>query len=345
MTTLVLGSMAAFLLLVLLLGIGVGSVSVSAAEILAILGSTLGLSGTAVAPFKVAIVSEIRLPRVLLAGVVGAALAVSGAALQGLFRNPLADPGLLGVSASAALGAALFIVLGSGLAGLSGGGLMALYGLPLAAFAGSLAAIWLLFLLASRRGEVNVSLMLLLGVALNAVAAAGVGLMTYLADAEALRTLTFWTLGSLGGNGWLELMLVAPLLGLAGVQLLRCARPLNLLLLGDAEAGHLGVAVARQQRRIVFWSALAVGAAVAVSGMIAFLGLVVPHLVRLMAGPDHRLLLPASALLGAALLITADLFARLALAPAELPIGIVTALVGGPFMFWLLLREARRGRL
>jgi iron complex transport system permease protein len=211
--------------------------------------------------------------------------------------------------------------------------------LPLAAFAGGLAATWLVYRLATRDGRTAVATLLLAGVALGAVAGAGTGLLLFLADDAQLRSVTFWSLGSLGGATWTALAGVAPLLLLALLVALALARPLNALLLGEAEAFHLGVRVERAKRMAVGVAALGVGAAVAVSGVIGFVGLVVPHLGRLALGPDHRRLLPASALLGAALLLLADLAARTVAAPAELPIGILTALVGAPFFLWLLLRE------
>jgi iron complex transport system permease protein len=277
----------------------------------------------------------IRLPRVVLGVLVGAGLSVSGAAMQGLFRNPLADPALVGISSGAALGAVVTIVLGTALpdgwAEMAGPFL-----LPLAAFAGGALATLLVYRLATSGGRTSVATMLLAGVAINAVAGAGTGLMTFLADDDQLRDLMFWTLGSLGGATWTRLAVVAPLILIGVAVTLPLARPLNALLLGEAEAGHLGIDTQRVKRRVITLAALVVGAATAVSGIIGFIGLVVPHLLRLALGPDHRLLLPGSALLGA------DLLARTVVAPAELPIGIVTALVGGPFFLWLLLRDRQR---
>ncbi|MDB6446726.1 MULTISPECIES: iron ABC transporter permease [Pseudomonas] len=282
------------------------------------------------------ILGQIRLPRTLLGLATGGVLALSGVAMQGLFRNPLADPGLVGVSSGAALGAAFAIVGGAVMGGLPEA--FGPYVLSLCAFLGGLGVTALVYRLGRRNGQTHVATMLLAGIALTALSASAVGLFTYLADDATLRTLTFWNLGSLNGASYARLWPL--LLVCAGVVawLPRRARALNALLLGESEAAHLGIDVERLKRELVFCTALGVGAAVAAAGMIGFVGLVVPHLVRLIAGPDHRILLPASVLAGGSLLLLADLVARLALAPAELPIGIVTAFIGAPFFLYLLVR-------
>ncbi|QBF28539.1 iron ABC transporter permease [Pseudomonas tructae] len=282
------------------------------------------------------ILGQIRLPRTLLGLAVGAVLALSGVAMQGLFRNPLADPGLVGVSAGAALGAAVAIVGGSWAGGIPE--VFAPYLLSLCAFLGGLGVTALVYRLGRRDGQTNVATMLLAGIALTALAGAAVGLFTYLADDATLRTLTFWNLGSLNGASYQRLWPLVLVAVLVSLWLPRRAQALNALLLGESEARHLGIEVEKLKRELVFCTALGVGAAVAAAGLIGFIGLVVPHLVRLLAGPDHRVLLPASLLAGASLLLFADLIARLALAPAELPIGIVTAFIGAPFFLYLLLR-------
>ncbi|PTQ66564.1 iron ABC transporter permease [Pseudomonas sp. GV071] len=282
------------------------------------------------------IIGQIRMPRTLLGLAVGAVLALSGVAMQGLFRNPLADPGLVGVSSGAALGAAMAIVGGAWLGGLPDA--IAPYLLSVSAFAGGLVVTALVYRLGSRNGQTSVSTMLLAGIALTALAGAVIGLFTYLADDATLRTLTFWNLGSLNGASYSRLWPLLVVTIAVGLWLPKRAKALNALLLGESEARHLGFEVERVKRELVFCTALGVGAAVAAAGMIGFIGLVVPHLVRLLVGPDHRVLLPASALAGAALLLFADVLARMALAPAELPIGIVTALIGAPFFLYLLLR-------
>ena len=281
-----------------------------------------------------AVLAAIRLPRVLLAAVVGAALAVSGAAMQGLFRNPLADPGLIGIASGAALAVAAVIVLAGPLSGLFG-----LYGLAVAAFAGGLATCVLIFRFTQLTGAFSVTYMLLAGIAVNAIAGAGTGFLTYLSDDQQLRALTFWTMGSLGGALWPAVVVVATVAVPATVMLVRHAGEINILLLGEDEARHLGVDTDRLKRVVIVSAALSVGAAVAVSGIIGFVSLVVPHLVRLTIGPDHRVLIPASAVLGAALLVVADTCARTIVAPAEMPVGIVTSLIGGPFFLWLLLKQ------
>ena len=282
------------------------------------------------------ILGQIRLPRTLLGLAVGGVLALSGVAMQGLFRNPLADPGLVGVSSGAALGAAFAIVGGAALGGLPA--FVVPYLLSLCAFLGGLGVTALVYRLGRRNGQTNVAVMLLAGIALTALAGSAVGLFTYLADDATLRTLTFWNLGSLNGASYARLWpLLLVTVGVA-LWLPQRASALNALLLGESEANHLGVDVEGLKRELVFCTALGVGAAVAAAGMIGFIGLVVPHLVRLLTGPDHRVLLPASVLAGASLLLFADLIARLAMAPAELPIGIVTAFLGAPFFLYLLLR-------
>ncbi|GLZ89079.1 ABC transporter permease [Metapseudomonas resinovorans] len=282
------------------------------------------------------IVGQIRLPRTLLGLAVGAVLALSGVAMQGLFRNPLADPGLVGVSSGAALGGAAAIVGGAALGGLPDA--FAPYLLSICAFAGGLGVTVLVYRLGRRDGQTSVATMLLAGIALTALAGAVIGLFTYLADDATLRSLTFWNMGSLNGASYSRLwpLLIVTLFVI--VWLPRRAKALNAMLLGESEARHLGFDVERLKRELVFCTALGVGAAVAAAGLIGFIGLVVPHLVRLVSGPDHRILLPASALAGASLMLLADLAARLVLAPAELPIGIVTALIGAPFFLFLLVR-------
>ncbi len=338
----VLGGLGALLAGAVLLALGTGAVAIAPGEALAIVLARLGVAEGGFTQQQALVLLYIRLPRVLMALLAGGALGVSGAALQGLFRNPLADPGLVGVSGGAALAAVMALVLGPAVLGEVWTALQP-GGLALAAFAGGMAATLAVYRIATREGRTGVATLLLAGIAVGATAGAGTGLMLFLADDQQLRDITFWSLGSLGGATWHNLPIAAPLFLIAFVGLLRLSRPLNALLLGEAEAFHLGVNVERAKRQAVVLTALGVGAAVAVCGVIGFVGLVVPHLVRLVAGPDHRVLLPASALLGALLLLLADVFARTIAAPAELPVGIVTAAVGAPFFLWLLVRE--RGRL
>ncbi|MDH1265556.1 iron ABC transporter permease [Pseudomonas sp. GD03944] len=325
------------LALALWLSLALGPVSLPLADTLRaslrLLGVSLGGDELLQAEL---ILGQIRMPRALLGLAVGAVLALCGVAMQGLFRNPLADPGLVGVSSGAALGAAVAIVGGASLGGLPPA--FEPYLLSLCAFIGGLGVTALVYRLGRRDGQTSVATMLLAGIALTALAGAVIGLFTYLADDATLRTLTFWNLGSLNGASYERLWPLLLVTLAVALWLPRRARALNALLLGESEARHLGFAVERVKRELVFCTALGVGAAVAAAGMIGFIGLVVPHLVRLMVGPDHRVLLPASALAGASLLLFSDLAARLVLAPAELPIGIVTALIGAPFFLYLLLR-------
>ena len=327
---------------VMIISAGVGALKISPGQVVSILAQKVGLPAiAAVDPGQEALLLGVRFPRVVMAVLFGAALAVAGASIQGLFRNPLADPGLIGVSTGAALGAVAVIVVGAPVAAWLGPTLKPGL-LPLAAFGGGLAATSMVWRLSQAGGRASVAALLLAGVAMNAFAGAGTGLFTFLATDAQLRNLTFWTLGSLGGATWGGLAISVPLLLIGLALLFFQRRALNALLLGEAEAGHLGFSMDRVKRLVVLGSALLVGVTVASAGVIGFIGLVVPHLLRLWIGPDHRTLLPGAALLGAILLSTADLVARTIAAPAEVPVGIVTALIGAPFFLWLLRRESGR---
>jgi len=317
------------------LGAGIGPVVVSPDAMLAILLRKAGIViSVPVSEQQEAIFWTIRLPRVALGVLAGAALAVSGALLQGVFRNPLADPGLIGVSSGAALGAVAVIVLGA-----SSVGLMTL---PLAAFLTGTATTFFVYRLAQRHGRTDVATLLLVGLALNAMAGAATGLLTYLADDAQLRSIVFWTMGGLGGALWETVLVAAPWIAVSLALAPRLGRALNLFALGEMEARHLGIEVEQVKRAAILLSALATGTAVALVGPIGFIGLIVPHIVRLIAGPDHRLLLPACALGGASLLVLADLLARTMAAPAEVPVGLITACAGGPFFLALILRARRQ---
>ncbi|HBT01893.1 MAG TPA: iron ABC transporter [Citreicella sp.] len=329
---------ATLALLVLLLLTAAASLTVGAAEVS--LSDALAdlLAGRDLDLRARVVLWDIRLPRLLTGMLVGAALAVSGAVLQGLFRNPLADPGLVGVSAGAGLGAITAIVLG----GLLPPALAATAGpwlVPVAAFGGGWGAVLLLYAMATRGGHTSVATLLLGGIALGALAGAVSGVLVYMADDDQLRDLTFWGMGSLAGASWTKLLATAPLMALALLAAPSLARGLNALALGEAAAAHLGLPVERLKRHAILTVACAVGAAVAVSGAIGFVGLVVPHLLRLATGPDHRGLLVNAALLGATLLLLADGISRILIAPAELPIGIVTAVMGAPVFLAILLRR------
>ncbi|RIX98184.1 iron ABC transporter permease [Aureimonas flava] len=284
------------------------------------------------------IVWQIRLPRVILGALVGASLAAVGAMMQGLFRNPLADPGLVGVSSGAAFAAVATIVLSGGLLAPYHA-LAGIYALPLGAFGGGLVATLLIYRIGTLAGRSSMALMLLAGIALGALAAAGTGFLVYVSNDAQLRDLTFWSLGGLGGANWTKLAAAGPMMVAALAFAPFVARGLNGIVLGEAEAFHLGIRVQLLKRVTIVIVALATGAAVAVSGTIGFVGIVVPHLLRLWLGPDHRHLLPASALAGACLLLCADMIARLVVAPAELPIGILTAAIGAPVFLWILLHR------
>lgn len=283
---------------------------------------------------------DIRLPRVALDALVGAALGISGAAMQGLFRNPLADPSLIGISSGAALAATTVVIVGD-VASFSLPPLFQLFAFPVAAFLGALVTTLIIYRLSTVAGQTAVATLLLAGIAVNALAQAFSGFLTFYATDTQIRSLTFWKLGSLGGGNWSSVLTIAPFILLPILFLSRLARPLNALLLGESEAGHLGFNIERVKKITVVLVALSVGASVAFTGLISFVGLVVPHLLRFLIGPDHRYLLPGSALLGACLLLIADLTARTLVAPAEMPIGVLTAITGAPFFLWLLLRDRK----
>lgn len=274
---------------------------------------------------------DIRLPRVLFAMVTGAGLAISGAAMQALFRNPLAEPGLIGISAGGALGAVAAIVLFSGGFWVTA---------PMA-FVGSLLATLCAY--AVGRRVPGVAGLLLAGVAITAMAFSLIGVLTFIATDAQLRDLTFWNMGSRGGANWKLLAFLGPWVLLVSAWLVSQWRVMNALLLGEREAQHLGYALKRVRAKLVLASALIVGPLVAVTGTIVFVGLVVPHLVRITLGANHRWLLPATVIAGALALVLADWAARTVVVPAELPIGLVTGLVGGPFFLWLLARGRRIG--
>lgn len=327
------------LIAVSLLSIGIGAVEISPLQVLAILAQKIGIS----LPFSFneqqeSVLLAIRLPRLILGLAVGSALAVSGAVLQSLFRNPLADPALIGVSSGAALAVSLVIVLGEGIA-LSFVAVGKPYFLPFAAFFGGLCATFFIYRIGKKKVGANISTMLLAGIAVNAFAMAGIGLMSFIGTDAQIRNITFWNLGSIGGATWNSLAVSAPLIFISVFLLLRLSRQFNVILLGENEARHLGINVERLKWQAICLVALAVGAAVSVAGAIGFVGLVVPHLLRLVVGADHRYLLKNSALLGANLILIADIAARTVVAPAELPIGIVTAFIGAPFFIWLLLKK------
>lgn len=282
-----------------------------------------------------AVLWHIRLPRILLAILVGGGLAYAGAVIQGLFRNPLAEPGLIGVANGSALAVGLYIVFFSGLLP----GYWGLYSLNLFAFVGACIASVLVLKVVQRWAKGSVTALLLVGLAFNAIAASGIGLLTFLSDDEQLRTMAFWTMGSFGRSEWGNVVVTVTLMVPAIVWLSRFAMPLNLMQLGEREMEYTGMETARIKRNVILGTAVLVGSAVAAAGVIGFVGLLVPHLVRLFAGGNHRVVMPLSFLVGSVLMVLADTAARTVIAPAELPVGIVTSLLGGPFFMWLLLRQ------
>lgn len=328
--------LSALLLATAVVALGAGPANIPVERVVAIL--LAGPDAPSARPGEALIVWQIRMPRILIGALVGASLATAGAVMQGLFRNPLADPGLVGVSSGAALAAVATIVLGGTLLAPVTA-VLGPFTLPLMAFGGGLAATILLYAIATRQGRTSVPTMLLAGIAIGAFASAITGLLVYISSDQQLRDITFWSLGGLGGASWSKLWSAGPIMLLVLVAIPLLGRGLNAIVLGEAEAFHLGIPVQRLKRVAIFLVAAATGSAVAISGVIGFVGIVVPHLLRLAIGADHRALLPASALLGAILLILADMLARTLVAPAEMPIGIITAAIGAPFFLRMLLRN------
>lgn len=335
---LLVGCAAGALCLVAFLSLSIGATGITLTALPRVLSSILtGRYETDVAREQLVLI-DIRLPRTLLGMFVGAALAVAGAMMQGMFRNPLADPGLIGVSSGAALAAVTTIALGNGLA-TPWIKTFGAFALPVAAFLGGFLTTLILVNIVSRQGQVAIGTLLLAGIALAALNGALMGIIQYVSDDRELRELTLWTLGSLSGASWPKVIAIAPFAVLIAAVLPRLIRSLNGLLLGEAEAFHLGIEVERAKRVIVLVTSAAVGSAVAVSGILGFVGIVVPHVVRLLAGPDHRIVLPASALMGATLVLAADIFARMLVRPAELPLGIVLALIGAPIFLHMVVKR------
>ena len=323
--TLIIYASAFILLIVVGLALSIGSYNIS----------IINYFYNDLSKIQESILIKIRYPRVLLSAFVGASLSISGACLQGLFRNPLADPGLIGVSAGAALGATSFIVLGSNYLPNS---LTNPYLLPLSSIFGSALVIYTLFSITRGFGKEGITYLLLAGIAVNAFAGVGIGVLTYISDNSELRGLTFWTMGSFGGA---SLTIIAPailIIVVSFIWILRESRKLDILQLGEAEAYRLGIDIKKLRFSIIISSAIVVGISVSLSGMIGFVGLIVPHLSRILGGVNHGFLLPSSALAGAMLMVLADLLARTMIKPAELPVGLITSAIGSPFFLWLIFR-------
>ena len=285
------------------------------------------------------ILLDIRLPRICLAILIGAILAISGAVMQGLFRNPLAAPSLIGVSSGASVGASVVIVLAG--AWLQSNTALGLSLVAVGAFIGSFLVTVLVYRLSTSALGTSVTTMLLAGIAVSALAGAVSGLLSYYADNEMLRQISIWQMGNLSTANWQRVLVLAVVAILVLSLFPRESKSLNALLLGESEARHLGIDVQQVKRKLILLTTLGIGTAVAIGGMIGFVGLIVPHIVRLLIGPDHRWLLPASALAGGVLLLLADTIARIIIAPTELPTGILTAILGAPFFIMLLVQQRR----
>ena len=327
-------TLAVLLVGTMLVSSALGAYPVSLGELFQSLFMKIGLGGeSSVNPTTEDVVWVIRLPRIVLGVVVGAALGCAGGVMQGAFGNPLAEPGIVGVSSGAMLGAALQIVTGFSPLGP--------WTLPLAAFLGGLLAVVVVYSTSRSGGRTEVLTLILMGIALNALASAAIGFLAYVADDASLRSLASWTLGSLAQATWGKVGVVAPVALIGVIGALSLSRTLDLLSLGDHQARHLGVNVERARVRALLVVALLAASAVAVSGVVLFVGLIVPHIVRALVGPRHRALLPLSILLGAVVVTLADTVARTIVDPAELPLGVVTALVGAPVFIWQI-RKLRR---
>ncbi|MEZ9861581.1 FecCD family ABC transporter permease [Vibrio breoganii] len=300
-----------------------------------------GLPSTELPAHVNMIVQQVRLPRTLLAIAIGGILAICGTVMQGLFRNPLADPGIIGVSAGAALGAALAIVVFGSLAATYPALLM--FGtVPIFSFLGGAITTLVVYQLGTSPNGTSVTMMLLAGVAIGALSGAMLGLLNYYADDQALRDLSLWTMGSLAGANFAGVAFGSIVLLILGALFYRESADLNALLLGEAEAGHLGIDVQRLKRRLILLTATGVGVTVSLAGMIGFIGLIVPHLGRMIAGPNHKVLIPLATVLGALLLLISDMLSRILVAPLEIPVGIITAVLGAPFFLWLLISQKGR---
>ncbi|MER8183181.1 iron ABC transporter permease [Kitasatospora sp. NPDC094015] len=333
-TTLLTAGLAVAVPAAALLAAGVGAYGIPLGDILASLAHRIGVGGHALDRVPESVLWNVRLPRVVLALLVGGSLGCAGALMQGVFGNPLAEPGVIGVSSGGAVGAVACIVLGLDALGS--------WTVTVCAFAAGLVTVFAVYALARSGGRTEVVTLVLTGVAVNAFCGALIGIFLFTADSAAINQVTFWQLGSLAQATWGKVLGILPfaLVGLVVAPLY--ARKLDLLALGERPARHLGVDVERMRLTLITVVALLTAAAVSVSGVIGFVGLIVPHLLRMAAGPGHRFLLPAGMLGGALVLVTGDLAARTVAQPAELPLGVLTALIGSPFFFWLLRRTRSR---
>ena len=323
------------LVAVLIFAIAFGAVSILPSEMFSSLKHFL--QGKDPANIYEGVFIQLRLPRVLLCAITGAILAVSGVLMQGLFRNPIVEPGLTGTSAGAALGASIVFVMAPNF-NPSFKSFMGPLLVPVVAFVCSLLATYIVYSLAKNAKRVSIMSLLLIGIAVNAVCLSGTGFMSYIARDPQARSITFWNLGTFSGASWQQVFIVGTVATTIFIISLRYSKQLNTLLLGEEEAGYLGVDADKLKRRIMILNTAMVSVATAFVGVISFMGLIVPHVLRLLIGSDNKKLLPASMILGAALLVLADMCSRLLLAPAEVPIGIITSLVGAPIFILLLKR-------
>ncbi|TAE39065.1 MAG: iron ABC transporter permease [Sphingobacteriales bacterium] len=328
--------------LVITISCCLGSVNIGFSSFLSIVSNQIGFSTSInFTPQQQAVLVALRLPRVCLGVFIGAGLGISGAAMQGLFRNPLAEPGLIGIQSGAALFAVMMIVLQvkvfTQLTSLLG-----YYALAIAAFTGACITTFLVYRLAIQNGKTVITTLLLSGIAINALAGSFTGLLTYMATDEQLRSITFWSLGSLGGASWQTLGCLFPFIAIPVFVLPFFAKALNAIALGEAQASHLGINVGFTKKIIIVLATMAVGASVAVAGIIGFIGLIIPHILRMACGADNKIIIPASAILGAAVLTLADLVSRTIVAPTELPIGIITALIGTPVFIYIINSQRKK---
>lgn len=325
----------------LLLNISVGTFNISTSEILEILAYKLGfIQDTDISTSKQYVITESRLPRSLIAILVGGSVSIAGAAMQGLFRNPLADPGLIGISSGAALAASILIVFGVSITADSGIGMM--YLMSVVTFIGACISAFIVYRFSTKQGKTFVSIMLLTGIAFAAFAEAVRGIAAYYADEAQLKDITFWLLGSLAGANWKEVIMILPFTLIPIVVLPRMAKGLNALSLGEMNASILGTNVNQVKRNVIILTTMAVGASVSAVGVISFIGLVVPHITRLLIGPNHKHVMPMSILLGIIILLLSDFICRTLVSPSELPLGVVTALIGGPVFLSILINQRKK---
>lgn len=323
----------------MVIAIRTGAVDITYHDIFASLSGALGFhSADKVIPIQQGVFMQIRLPRILLCVIVGAGLSVSGALMQALFRNPIVEPGLIGTSSGAAFGAALVFVVGKSFFARYSQ-LLGIIALPASAFVFSFIATMLAYKLSSSFGKITVSILILVGVAINALAASGTGFLSYIARDPQARSIIFWNLGTFSGATWNSVLLVYAVTIPSILLVLRYSKALNALLLGESEAGYLGINTDSLKRKVILLNTCMVAIATSVVGVIGFVGLIVPHLLRMIKSSDNRFLIIGSTFAGAIIMNVADIVSRVIIAPAELPIGIVTSFVGAPVFIWILLRQ------